>query len=524
MNNNGHAPSLLCAALRFAEMGYPVFPCHPGTKQPATEHGHLDATTDPEQIKAWWSANPAFNIGINAEGLLIVDLDPGCDRSWIERDWNEAPSSSTPRHGCHYYFRRPSGKPWRCSASRLAPNVDVRTDGGYVLAPPSVVNGVKYSWFPGFELGCRSEDLPDVPPWLAAELDRISTSSTSRTSAETDDFADIEEGHRDTRLASMAGSMRRAGFDREQILAALSSVSEDRCKPPLAQRDVEKIARSICRYRPDAPLLATIITTGKVEQEADSAAQDSCSYQIILRYFHSQYGPRFRRGTSIYSEYLGREVKPGEATFAATPKLIDQLALATDAPRDKHGGLNPNKLPGHFRTWAPVAWQELAATLPEEQQAEEITPAAEEEFRTKVQAGLFHLEALGYGHKHGREQPTDQEVQRRPLIEWCNLFAKPGRWQSVRPHVNSVWCRRDDAGLLQVAVRKDLFGQIPGCADIARLSQNAFSSLCEKYQVGTAGRAGGERAVELSRGFIAEMFLRPDEVDASTSFSPKGGP
>ena len=40
------------AALRYAELGYPVFPCAPGTKTPLTEHGHLDATTDPDQILA----------------------------------------------------------------------------------------------------------------------------------------------------------------------------------------------------------------------------------------------------------------------------------------------------------------------------------------------------------------------------------------------------------------------------------------------------------------------------------------
>src|SRR5262249_17803305 len=160
MEANGAA--LLTAALRYAEMGFPVFPCKPGTKEPATDHGHLDATTDAHQILAWWTACPAYNVAIAAGSLLIPDLDPGSE-SWVERDWCEAPTCRTPRGGRHYYFRRPTNKPWRCSASQLAPNVDVRTDGGYVLAPPSVVDGATYSWSPGYELGCEPEHLPEVP-------------------------------------------------------------------------------------------------------------------------------------------------------------------------------------------------------------------------------------------------------------------------------------------------------------------------------------------------------------------------
>jgi hypothetical protein len=50
---------LLTAALRYAELGYRVFPCVPGTKAPLTEHGFHDASAEPEQIERWWAQHPA---------------------------------------------------------------------------------------------------------------------------------------------------------------------------------------------------------------------------------------------------------------------------------------------------------------------------------------------------------------------------------------------------------------------------------------------------------------------------------
>jgi hypothetical protein len=73
----GHAPSLRDAAHRYADAGWPVFPCQPGGKVPATRHGHLDATTSHAKIDRWWARTPDANVGIatGAPGPDVLDID-----------------------------------------------------------------------------------------------------------------------------------------------------------------------------------------------------------------------------------------------------------------------------------------------------------------------------------------------------------------------------------------------------------------------------------------------------------------
>jgi hypothetical protein len=261
-------------ALRYAAMGYAVHPVD-ANKHPMTAHGHLDATTDAETITSWWITWPTANVAITTAGLVVVDCDPGAE-AWVSRDWADAPSARTPRGGRHYYYSRPAGKSWRCSAGRLAPNVDTRTDGGFVLAPPSETAAGAYAWLPGFELPARDQ-LPEPPAWLIDALDQAAAAPT--TSATTDEEP-ILEGQRNARLASMAGSMRKAGFGAREIEASLRIVNAERCAPPLADEEVRSIAASVARYAINPPLLAQIITTGRIPTEpAEPDYASASSYQ-----------------------------------------------------------------------------------------------------------------------------------------------------------------------------------------------------------------------------------------------------
>ena len=252
--------ALLTAALRYAELGYRVFPCVPGTKHPSTQHGFRDASCDPVQIRAWWAQHPTANVGIATEGLLVIDID-GANNPWPgdpERAADVAGAGAialTPRGGRHVLYRRPPDRNWKCSTGKLARCVDVRTDGGYIVVAPSEIREGPYRWAETFELDEPSAHLPDPPAWLVAELDRVATPTVAdvATNAATGatDANPIPAGQRNATLARLAGSMRRIGMGQPEITAALRETNRGRCFPPLNEREVARIAESVARYAPD---------------------------------------------------------------------------------------------------------------------------------------------------------------------------------------------------------------------------------------------------------------------------------
>jgi len=249
---------LSAAALAYAELGYAVFPCIAGTKHPLTKHGLKDATSDIAQVEAWWNETPNANIAIATDGLLVLDTD-GANNPWLCQDRNAELSrgavAETPRGGFHFYFRQPDGRNWPNTQSKIAPHVDTRACGGYAMLAPSVFNGQPYRWLPGFELAEPRDKLPEPPAWLIQMLDRL---YEERNTVAQSAGHSIPTGQRNGTLARLAGTMRRVGMTPTEILGALALVNQERCEPPLEQREVEKVARSIARYAPNEITVALI--------------------------------------------------------------------------------------------------------------------------------------------------------------------------------------------------------------------------------------------------------------------------
>ncbi len=255
MARNGN---LLTAVLGLAELGYPVFPCIPGQKRPLVRGGLHAATRDPATIRAWWTRWPRANLAVACRGVVVIDVDPA-GQGWPPEPEQRAsiratgcPLARTPRGGWHLWFRVPVGKTWRCSAGRLAPGVDVRTTGGYVLVPPSRTQHGQYRWIRTL---VPPDQLPFPPAWLAEALDRLHRAAPRTAGNGTwDPVAEapvvLQEGQRNSGLASLAGKLRRAGASQEELEAALLAFNTARCVPPLSEREVLGIARSISRYPP----------------------------------------------------------------------------------------------------------------------------------------------------------------------------------------------------------------------------------------------------------------------------------
>lgn len=264
--------SLLAAALAYAEMGYAVFPCAPGGKTPLTGHGFLDASTDPRQIEAWWEQHPGANIGMPTQRLVVIDIDPvdGKANPWLENEPDKqldlavAPMAITPRGGQHHIFRQPAGKGWRCTEGKLAPKVDTRADGGYIVVPPSVrADGRTYRWQQTLELDVPPDRLPEPPVWLIELLDGLAQergplAQIAPERVAPDGANAIPSGQRNGTLARLAGGMRRMGMSEIEITAALIQVNRARCSPPLDEAEVRRIAASVARYEPDAVSVALV--------------------------------------------------------------------------------------------------------------------------------------------------------------------------------------------------------------------------------------------------------------------------
>lgn len=142
---------MLRAALAYAKRGIPVFPCRTGGKEPLTPRGFKDATTDPRKVHAYWRRWPGANIGVptgSRSGLLVLDEDRAGAIGELEEEQEPLPATTRARTGgggLHLWFRLPAGVEIRNSAGRLAEGMDVRGEGGYVVAPPSHTEGA-YGW------------------------------------------------------------------------------------------------------------------------------------------------------------------------------------------------------------------------------------------------------------------------------------------------------------------------------------------------------------------------------------------
>jgi hypothetical protein len=139
-------------ALAYARRGWPVFPCQPDSKQPATRHGFLDATTDPDKITWWWRRQPGANLAIATghPGPDVLDVDEHGRAGNGFAAFNHLKRAglidcagaivATPSGGLHAYF---AGSDQHCGKLPRR-HLDFKARGGYILAPPSQVGGRPY--------------------------------------------------------------------------------------------------------------------------------------------------------------------------------------------------------------------------------------------------------------------------------------------------------------------------------------------------------------------------------------------
>jgi hypothetical protein len=271
-------PNMKEAALWYADNGIPIFPLHWPTddgcscgkldcqsagKHPHTPRGFKDATTDPAQIAKWWGQWPNANIGIPTgatSGLLVVDCDPRNggpeNRAELIELFGQIPDTAeviTGGAGRHIYFRYDGGS----VPKNLATGIDLKGDGGYIVAPPSLHQSGRRYEVDGLDGAKAFLNIAEIPAWLK---EFITATPKGTPLALPGDGEKWEPGERNSQLVSVAGTMRRRGLSREAIEAALLEENRQRCNPPLPASEVRQIAASISRYEPGSPTSVTSVT------------------------------------------------------------------------------------------------------------------------------------------------------------------------------------------------------------------------------------------------------------------------
>lgn len=259
---------MLLAALSYAARGWPIFPVHTAVgicscgdpncenagKHPRTKHGLHDASSNQEIIRSWWGQWPTANIGIATgkfSGLIVVDIDSAEGKTTVKALLSDIEVSAIPRvrtgklSGFHLYFSSPAEPiPTR---TRVLSGVDIRGDGGYVIAPPSLhASGKQYQW----EIE-PCEKLPPVPGRLLEKITAARIRDAARTRFDTARALEgVPEGQRDDTIFRLACKLRHADIPREYA-EALIRESARNCNPPFSEAlAMEKVDRVYTRYSP----------------------------------------------------------------------------------------------------------------------------------------------------------------------------------------------------------------------------------------------------------------------------------
>lgn len=256
-------------------LGLKIIPVEPMGKRPFLEKWTEKVSSDPEVIREWWAKYPGANIGIatgTINDIIVLDVDCGNGKTGKQtlEQWEEehgplpeTPTVITPTGGLHLYFKHPHFKV-KNLVGKLAPHIDIRSDGAQVVAPGSVRKEGAYQWAKGREFG--KLEPAELPEWLidklkglhkTVKIDAVNDTS-GRVWAEFVAGPEITGGRDDYLFRKVACVMRAKGAGYEEIRATIEAVYNARCSDyntkgehePFGDKDFERIARSAMKYEP----------------------------------------------------------------------------------------------------------------------------------------------------------------------------------------------------------------------------------------------------------------------------------
>lgn len=254
------------AAAAYARQGWAVLPLKARAKAPANANGCSGASSDADVVAAWWQGHEERNVGVacgvKSGGLIVLDIDvdeeSGKNGYDAYFDWElehgklpNTVTARTGRGGMHLFYK--AGCEVRNSTNAKL-GIDVRGEGGYVMAAPSVhPNGNCYEWVRSpfeYEVAEADESVLAFIEFVRPRKGSASGAEGGAEHAERFELPDkIGNGERNDTLFRYASSLQSRGFKDHEIRIMVEAANRERCVPPLTRADIEVICESVCgRY------------------------------------------------------------------------------------------------------------------------------------------------------------------------------------------------------------------------------------------------------------------------------------
>jgi putative DNA primase/helicase len=319
--------SMMDAALDYANQGYAVFPCE--KKKPLTDNGFKDATTDETQIREWWRRWPNAQVALptgRRNNLFVVDLDSQQAQEDAKR-WNLPETFIVETRPCRMqlWFQQPLEIETKCSTGILAPKVDTRGDGGYVIAPPSIHHETRAPY--RIVKNIPYADAGMLPAFILRPEKNGASGNGAAPRLRGDK---IPRGSHDSELTRIAGKLRRDGLEEGAISSALIEACEKRCENygPDYKRMCAKIARSVCHYPVPEPH-EKITDAGNADLLV-AAERDNLLYCFEMKKWLCWDGKRWRVDDSQQARALMEKTMRARIAQVAATGTAKEVARASE--------------------------------------------------------------------------------------------------------------------------------------------------------------------------------------------------
>lgn len=317
----GSAMSFGTIAMKYlTERSWSVIPINRDRKIPLLERwkAYQQRLPTEQEIRQWDTMWPQAAIAVvcgRVSGrIAVLDIDDPKLAERVVADLQQIPTVvvRTPSDGVHVYLKEIAAK---SRSGPLVPGIaDLKSEGGYVLAPPTT-GYTKLADRPLLE-------APNARDWATTFLKgygvEVPVENGKSVAYKTVIERPLQEGERDTVLTSYAGHLWREGWSGSELLALLTAVNERRCTPPLPPEQIEKIVASVSRYprliqAPPGGLSGVELVTVAAEQEP-GPRQDLIEGLVPMGYTTVIYGDG-GQGKSLLVLRLAMAVATGEPIF-----------------------------------------------------------------------------------------------------------------------------------------------------------------------------------------------------------------